>query len=56
MSERSFICLGTVTTILASVNMALCLTAPQTRFEVLGIMIVSYSLLLGCLSLARAED
>jgi hypothetical protein len=56
MTERSFIRLGAITAILASFNIAMCLTAPQNRFEVLGMMIVSYSLLLGCLSLARAED
>jgi len=56
MTEGSFIRLGAITAILASFNFAMCLTAPQNRFEVLGMMIVSYSLLLGFLSLARVED
>ena len=56
MNERSFIRLGTIASILASFDFAICVAAPQNRFEVLGMMIISYSLLLGCLSLARAED
>lgn len=56
MTEGSFIRIGTITCILASFDFAVCLTAPQNRFEVLGMMMVFYSLVLGCLLLARVGD